>query len=106
MVFTAEAIRALPEQPLGTRSGVAHRILWSNEESMAGVLTVAAGHHLGSHAHHANHHHIWVLDGSATIMGEELGAGAYVHVPSGVHHDIDATTTGGCTVFYLYVRHA
>jgi hypothetical protein len=47
-----------------------------------------------------------VLDGKATILGTELGAGSYVHIPYGVLHDIDATATGGCTVFYLYLAYA
>jgi len=71
---------------------------------MAGVLTVEAGHHLGTHSHLLNHHHIWVLDGHAKILDDDLGPGAYVHIPSGVNHDIDATSSDGCTVFYLYIR--
>lgn len=106
IVLQAEAIAALPVRPLGSLGGVTYRVLWSTETSMAGVLTVAAGHRLGSHTHHANHHHIWVLHGRATMLGTSLGPGSYVHVPSGVAHDIDATTTDGCTVFYLYIRHA
>jgi quercetin dioxygenase-like cupin family protein len=47
-----------------------------------------------------------VLEGRATIVGAELGAGSYVHIPSGVDHDLDATRTNGCTVFYLYLRPA
>jgi quercetin dioxygenase-like cupin family protein len=71
---------------------------------MAGVLTVAPGHRLGSHTHRVNHHHIWVLDGRGVILGHELGSGSYVHIPGGVEHDIDATASEGCTVFYLYIR--
>jgi quercetin dioxygenase-like cupin family protein len=103
--YTAEEIDGLSKVPLGTLDGVTHRVLWRNDTSMAGVLTVEAGHRLGMHAHRINHHHIWVLEGSATIVGDVLGAGSYVHIPSGVEHDIDATTTNGCTVFYLYIRH-
>lgn len=106
IVLTPEAIEALPLTPLGTLEGVVHRVLWRNESSMAGVLTVEAGHQLGAHAHRVNHHHLWVLDGRATILGTGLGPGSYVHIPSGVEHDIDALATGGCTVFYLYMRHA
>ena len=40
--------------------------------------------------------------GRATILGAVLGSGSYVHVPAGVEHDIDATVTEGCRVFYLY----
>ena len=51
---------------------------------MAGVLTVEAGRRLGAHAHRVNHHHLWVLNGRATILGTELGPGSYVDIPSGV----------------------
>jgi mannose-6-phosphate isomerase-like protein (cupin superfamily) len=105
ILMTADAIAALPLEPLGRLEGVRHRVLWSDDTSMAGVLTVAAGHQLGVHAHRRHHHHLWVLDGEASIKGEQLGPGAYAHIPSGVQHDIDATDTDGCTVFYLYVRY-
>ncbi len=105
VVLTAEAIAAIPATPLGNLDGVVHRVLWRNEKSMAGVLTVEAGRRLGAHTHRVNHHHLWLLDGRATILGTELGPGSYVHVPSGVEHDIDASATDGCTVFYLYLRY-
>ncbi len=104
VVLTPEAIAALPLAPLGSLVGVTHRVLWSSDTSMAGVLTVEAGHRLGWHTHHANHHHMWVLDGRTRILGSELGPGSYVHIPSGVEHDIDASTSGGCTVLYLYLN--
>ena len=104
VVLTPAAIEALPLIPLGHLEGVSHRVLWRNDTSMAGVLTIEAGHHLGRHAHRVNHHHIWVLDGRPTILGIELGPGGYVHIPSEVEHDIDATTSKGCTVLYLYLR--
>jgi quercetin dioxygenase-like cupin family protein len=102
-VLTAGAIKALPLEPFGSIPGVTHRVLWRTENSTAGVMTVAAGHRLGTHRHRANHHHLWVLDGQAVILDVEVGAGSYAHVPSGVDHDIDASSTGGCTVFYLYL---
>lgn len=49
---------------------------------------------------------MWVLEGHVTILGTELGPGFYVHIRSGVEHDIDASATDGCTVFYLYLRRA
>src|SRR5687767_3003095 len=101
IVLTAEAIHELPAEPLGSLEGVTHRVLWRNETSMAGVLTVAGGHRLGAHAHRVNHHHMWVLEGQAVVFGHVVSAGSYVHVPSGVEHDIDATASHGCTLFYL-----
>ena len=68
------------------------------------MLVIFAGHHLGPHTHRTNHHHLWVLDGRATVLDTELGPWSFVHVPSGVEHDIDATATEGCAVFYLYAR--
>jgi mannose-6-phosphate isomerase-like protein (cupin superfamily) len=103
-VLTAAAVADLPLEPLGRLEGVRHRVLWQNGSSMAGVLTVAGGHRLGSHAHRTNHHHFWVLEGRAMVLGTELGPGGYAHIPSGVDHDIDATQSDGCTVFYLYAR--
>jgi quercetin dioxygenase-like cupin family protein len=104
VVLTSDAIRALPVEPLGNLQGVTHRVLWRDGASMAGVMTIDAGRHLGDHAHRENHHHMWILEGRATILGTELGPGGYVHIPSGVEHDIDATATEGCTFFYLYLR--
>jgi quercetin dioxygenase-like cupin family protein len=106
VVLGPQAIEALPLVPLGNLEGVSHRVLWRNDTSMAGVMTIDGGHRLGEHAHRVNHHHLWMLDGRATILGEELVAGSYVHVPEGVDHDIDATATEGCTLFYLYLRQA
>jgi quercetin dioxygenase-like cupin family protein len=103
-VLTAGQIGELPAEPLGHLAGVSHRVVWRDETSMAGVLTVERGHHLGEHAHRLNHHHIWVVEGRAIILGTELGPGAYAHIPSGVQHDIDARSSDGCTVFYLYLR--
>jgi hypothetical protein len=56
------------------------------------------------YTHRVNHHHIWLLEGCPTILGEEVHTGSYVRVPAGVAHDIDATATGGCTDFYLYAH--
>ena len=105
VVLTAEAIRAIPAIPLNDSiAGVTHRMLWQTETSMAGVMTVRAGHHLGTHAHRLNHHHIWVVEGEVEIVGTPLVPGSYVHIPRGVEHDLDARETAGGTVFYLYLR--
>jgi mannose-6-phosphate isomerase-like protein (cupin superfamily) len=104
VVLTADAIEAIAAEPLATLAGASHRVLWRSDTSMAGVLTIAGGHRLGAHAHRANHHHMWVLDGRAVILDTEVGPGSYVHIPAGVEHDIDATSSDGCTVFYLYVN--
>ena len=103
-VLDAQAIDQLPFGPLGPMAGVAHKVLWRNDTSMAGVLTVEPGHRLGAHTHRVNHHHVWVLNGHAMILGARLGPGSYAHIPSGVEHDIDASESEGCTIYYLYVH--
>ena len=105
VVLTADDVAALPLVPLDqTIPGVTHRILWRNESSIAGLMTIAGGHQLGRHAHRKNHHHIWIVDGAAEIIGKMVGTGGYVHVPAGVEHDVDARATSGCTVLYLYLQ--
>ena len=101
-VLNAEAIAERPTTPLGTKPGVIRRVLWQSPSSEAGVLTIAAGERLGPHRHRVNHHHIWVIDGAAEVLGQIVEAGSYVHIPSGIEHDLDASATNGCTVFYVY----
>lgn len=103
VVYTADDVADVPGEPLGKIEGVSNHLLWTDGTSMAGWMTVAAGHRLGEHAHRAHSHHMWVVEGSAEVLGKKLGPGAYVHVPPGVTHDIDARATEGCRVFYLYV---
>ena len=102
-VLTPEQIDAIPDTPLGSLEHVTHRVLYQHGDAEAGVLTIAGGHALGHHTHRLNHHHMWVLDGHATVLGKQLRRGSYAHIPAGVEHDIDATTTEGCTVLYLYL---
>lgn len=104
VVLTAADIAALPLVPLDPSiAGVTHRIVWRNETSIAGVMTIEGGHHLGRHAHRANHHHIWIIDGAVEILGTVVGPGGYVHVPAQLEHDLDARATAGCTLLYLYL---
>lgn len=105
VLLTAASVAALPAQALDAKDGVTDQVLWHDGVSTAGVLTIAAGHRLGVHAHRAHHHHIWVVEGGADILDQRVTAGGYAHVPVGVEHDIDATSTDGCKVFYLFMRY-
>lgn len=102
-VLRAAEVAELPKRPLGTVAGVENQMLWADATAAAGVLTVRKGHRLGAHTHRQNHHHFWVVSGAAVVLGQEVGPGSYVHIPSGIEHDIDATATEGCTVYYLYI---
>lgn len=103
IVWSADQIADLPTEQLGDIAGVDSVTLWTDGASVTGVLTVAAGCRLGRHAHRTHLHHMWVLHGEAVIADQRLGPGSYVHVPPGIDHDIDASETGGVTVYYAYV---
>ena len=103
IVLTGSEVSAVPHQPLGTAEGVTSCLLWTDGTSSSGVLTVEAGRRLGSHAHRTHVHHMWVLDGEAVVMGKRVGPRSYIHIPPGVDHDIDATDTTGCTMYYSYL---
>ena len=104
VLLTAGDLASLPEEKLGTTEGVTRKVVWRSASGEAGVLRVSARARLGVHAHRASHHHMWVLEGSADILGRRVTAGSYVHIPVGTEHDVDATATEGCSVFYLYSR--
>ena len=101
-VMSPEQIAALPKKQLGEAVGVVNAVLWTDGTSTIGILSVAAGARLGRHTHRTHHHHMWVLDGEAVIADQQVGASSYVHVPPKIEHDIDATETGGVTVYYSY----
>ncbi|MBT8241948.1 MAG: cupin domain-containing protein [Acidimicrobiia bacterium] len=101
-VFTAGEIDSIPAQPLGNLPGIENRLLFSDGKQMAGILTIAKGHTLGAHTHRDKQHHLLILDGEVDVLGKRVGNGAYVHIPPGFEHNIDATDTEGCSIFYLY----
>ena len=100
-VLDADAVAAIRGEPLGAGRAT-RRVLWQSGGAESGVLVVPGGSQLGEHRHRVNHHHMWVLEGTASVLGRMVGTGSYVHVPGAVDHDIDARTTDGCTVFYVY----
>ena len=102
-VLSATEMKQVPARPLGHLPGVVHRTLWRDGTATTGVLMIEGGHRLGSHTHRAHHHHMWVVAGEAVVLGKRLGPGSYAHIPAGVEHDIDATDSDGCTVYYTYL---
>lgn len=102
ITLAPQEIDALPWGRLGDRVGVALQVLWTDGTSQTGILRVDAGQCLGRHAHRRHDHDYWLIDGHADVLGRWLGAGSYVHIPAGVEHDVDATETEGCTLYYAY----
>jgi quercetin dioxygenase-like cupin family protein len=86
--------------------GVSYKVLWQDPDgrSMAGLMTLTPGSRVPRHAHQGAAHDLWVSEGSCSIGGHSLVAGAYQHVPPGAPHAIDAVGSDGCVLFFLYVR--
>ncbi|MFP3899439.1 MAG: cupin domain-containing protein [Acidimicrobiia bacterium] len=104
-VVDREAAEALPALPLEGFEGVTYKLLWRSGKSVAGIMHVRPGREVGAHVHQRSHHHIWVLEGSAEMVGRRVGPGSYVHVPAGVEHGITGVEGhDGLTVYYLYLR--
>jgi quercetin dioxygenase-like cupin family protein len=100
----AAQIDALTWHPLEGFDGAVYKLLWQSGKSVAGVMHIPAGSEVGIHEHRYSHHHMWVLDGEAEMMGRPIRAGTYLHIPTGVDHGFDRVGAEGCTVFYLYLR--
>jgi quercetin dioxygenase-like cupin family protein len=82
--------------------GVRRTVLWEHAGSAAGVLEVDAGATIGEHAHPGHGHHVWVVEGTARVLGRELAPGSYWFVPSGRPHALEASGDGAVRVFYVY----
>ncbi|MFL6139241.1 MAG: cupin domain-containing protein [Frankiaceae bacterium] len=101
-VLAAADVDALAWEPLPGLPGVAQKVLWRSGEIVIGLLRVEPGHERPAHVHASAHHHIWVVAGSCTMLGRPVGAGAYVHVPPGVRHEVADVGPEGCTYFYTH----
>lgn len=95
---------SLAWHPLEPFAGVEYKLLWRSGKSVAGLMRIAPGGELAPHAHVRSHHHLWVIDGTAEMLGEKVGPGTYAHVPAGVEHGIEHVGEAGCTLLYLYLR--
>ena len=92
-------------EPLRGLQGVNQKVLWSSGRMIAGLIRVEAGAEEPGHVHHDAEHHMYVLDGSARIAGQQVSAGGFVFVPAGVSHATTDVGPEGCTFFYTYLRH-
>ena len=102
MVLGASDVEALEWDPMPGQTGVFSKILWRSGDVAIGLIRVDAGAHKGAHVHHGAHHHIWVVSGTATMVGQELAAGSYVYIPPGVEHEVTGVGPDGITFFYTY----
>jgi quercetin dioxygenase-like cupin family protein len=102
MVLGAQDVDARAWEPMPGQTGVFSKLLWRSGDVAIGLIRVDAGAEKAAHVHHGAHHHIWVVSGSATMVGQELAAGSYVYIPPGVMHEVTAVGPDGITFFYTY----
>jgi quercetin dioxygenase-like cupin family protein len=100
-VLDRAAIDAMDWEPR-PQDGVAQKILWRSGDVVVGLLRFLPGAVEPGHAHHAAHHHVWVVQGSARIAGRPLREGSYAYIPPGIVHQTEDVGPEGCTLFYTY----
>ena len=103
VVLDAAAVDGLSWRRLSGMGQARSKLVWRAGDSVAGVMEVDPHGVVPAHVHPGTHHHVWVLSGRCSILGSELGPGAYVHIPAGVEHSITGVGADGCRFFYLYV---
>ena len=99
------AAEALAWHPLDDYEGVDYKLLWRSGGSVAGLMRLAPGgvvHALRPHVR--AHHHLWVTDGTVEVLDEQVGPGAYVHIPAGVDHSMRTVGGRACTMLYFYLQ--
>jgi quercetin dioxygenase-like cupin family protein len=101
-ILDRAAVDALPWEPRAGHSGVSQKVLWRSGDVVVGLLRFEPGATEPGHAHHAAHHHVWVVSGSATIAGRPLQEGSYAYIPPGVVHETSHVGPDGCTLLYTY----
>lgn len=102
LVLAAGAVDALPWQQLPEQAGAFSKVLWRSGDVAVGLIRVDPGAEMAAHVHHGAHHHIWVVSGSATMVGQHLSAGSYAYIPPGVVHEVVAVGREGVTFLYTY----
>lgn len=106
VILDAAHVSALPEEQVKPgHDDVLQSILWRRGPAYAGLMKLAPGARLPTHAHHLMAHHVWVVEGEVQVLHHRLGAGSYWFIPPGTEHGLSAGA-GGCTLFYLYVAPA
>lgn len=102
-LVTPTAADAMAWHPLAPHEGVEYKLFWRSGKSVAGLMRLQPGARLERHTHRASHHHMWMVEGSAQLLGQTVGPRTYVHIPAGIEHGLEAGDEG-CTLVYLYLR--
>jgi uncharacterized RmlC-like cupin family protein len=95
-------IDQLPWQPVPGCPGVQEKELWRSHDMVHALIRYEPGAATPGRHHHAGHHHIWVVSGSATFAGRRLVAGSYAYIPPKVDHPIQDVGVDGCIMLQLH----
>ena len=76
VLATPDTIAGVPRRDVDGTPGATQRVLWADGTRVAGMMEFAADAVMAEHTHVDRGHHIWVVEGSATVCGERLDAGA------------------------------
>lgn len=98
----AEIAHRRADQGTEEAPGVTRTTLSAHGGTAAGALTVQPGSELAEHTHASHGHHVWVVSGTAEVLGRRLGPGSYWYVPAGPAHALAAVGDEPCELFYVY----
>src|SRR3954470_1782535 len=101
-VRSTSDIWAMPWEPLRDLEGVGHKTLWRSGAVTTGLIRVEHGHEKPAHVHYGAHHHIWLVSGACTMVGERVTAGSYLYIPPGVEHAVTDVAPEGVVFFYTH----
>jgi len=94
-----------PWRVLDAQEGVEYKVLLEADEMIAGLLRMAPGAKEAGLPHAEADYHLWVVSGSVTIAGQEIGPGCFVYCPAQTAHPAVAGPEG-CLMHYTYRPHA
>jgi ChrR-like protein with cupin domain len=104
-LLSPSGIDRLPWLSVPGCPGVAEKELWRSGDLVHALIRFAPGSRTPGRPHLVADHHIWVIEGTATIGGRQVVAGSYVHVPPTMEHPIESTDPEGCTILQLHHRY-
>jgi glyoxylate utilization-related uncharacterized protein len=99
---TTHDIWAMDWEPLRDLDGVGHKVLWQSGAVTVGLIRVEPGAEKPPHVHHHAHHHIWIVSGAATMLGQRITASSYLYIPPGIVHEVTDVGPEGCVFFYSH----
>lgn len=101
----AQQIDELPWTPVPACHGVHEKTLWRFGDFVVALIRYQPSASTPGAPHLAAHHHIWVVSGSAVLVGRGLPAGSYIHVPPGAEHALENVGPEACTILQMHRPH-